>query len=215
VLRHKPGDEIVVVDGCGAVYWVRLTTIAPDVIQGRIEKKEQFLGEAAIPIKVIVPMLKGQRMDTMIEKGTELGVTDFLVTQSAHSVAKITDNKLDRWRRIALAAMKQCLRSVLPNINYFPSLKATLESVQEDKAKLLYADMKGENLLDAADLKSDTKASRQTSVILTVGPEGGFSDEEAGLLDRFGGKSFYLGKRRLRSDTAVIAALSQLQAILN
>jgi 16S rRNA (uracil1498-N3)-methyltransferase len=215
VLRHKHGDEIVVVDGCGMAYWVTITDIAQDTIIGRITKQEQSWGEARIPVKVIIPILKGQRMDTVIEKGTELGVTDFLVTQTAHSVAEITDNKLERWRRIAKAAMKQCLRSVLPTISPFPSLKAALKSLEQDSDKTYYADMNGGKLLEVINLENDSETKRVKTIIMAVGPEGGFSGEEVGLLDRYGGKSFRLGKRRLRSDTAVIAALSQLQAISN
>ncbi len=214
VLRHKPGDEIVVVDGCGTAYWVTLIGIAPDVIEGQIEKKEQSWGEPTIPIKVIVPVLKGQRMDAVIEKGTELGVTGFLVMQTTHSVAKITDNKLDRWRRISLAAMKQCLRSVLPDIHQFPNLKAALEAEQAAKATILYADMRGGRLTEIIAAKREIVTTKNAPVIIAVGPEGGFSEEELILLDAYGAVSFDLGQRRLRSDTAVIAALSQIQAIL-
>ena len=214
VLRHKQGDEIVVVDGCGMAYWVTVIDMERDSITGQITKKEQSWGEATIPIKVIVPVLKGQRMDTVIEKGTELGVTSFLVTQTTHSVAKITDNKLDRWRRIALAAMKQCLRSALPDISQFPNLKAALESGQAGTAMVFYAEMNGERLLDIVDLKGEVQANRHTTFVMAVGPEGGFSEEELSLMDIYGAMPFNLGKRRLRSDTAVIAALSQLQVIL-
>ncbi len=214
VLRHKPGDEIMVVDGCGTAYWVTLINMAPDVIEGQIEKKEQSWGEATIPIKVIVPVLKGQRMDTVIEKGTELGVTGFLVTQTTHSVAKITDNRLDRWRRISLAAMKQCLRSVLPVISQFPNLKAALESGQSANVTMFYADIKGGRLTEIIVAKGEILTTKNTSVIIVVGPEGGFSEEECTLLDAYGAVPFNLGQRRLRSDTAVIAALSQIHAML-
>lgn len=228
VLRHGSGDKITVVDGQGKAYWVTITLNRKGTITGTIDRVEAGWGESKTCIRVIVPPLKGQRMDTVIEKGTELGVSWFGIPKTQNSVVPVTANKLDRWGRIALAAMKQCCRSLCPTIQSFPTLEESLTIAELRGAIILYADLgkpelwrKGqlEGLLRFPRVKARGKArndrgqlqdSQGIRVAVAVGPEGGFSDDEIALLDKWGAIPFGLGARRLRSDTAVIAALAQI-----
>jgi 16S rRNA (uracil1498-N3)-methyltransferase len=216
VLRHKPGDQVVVVDGCGNAYWVTLTEIRQEYATGEIGRSEQHWRESPVPIGVIIPPLKGQRVDGVIEKGTELGASWFRIPRTEHAVAKVTPHKLDRWRRIALAAMKQCGRSVLPSIQQFPDLASAVgDGSETDRQPLIfYADPEGAQLSEAIKDTDHILKGADAQVYIAVGPEGGFSDEERRLLGQHGAVAFSLGSRRLRSDTAVIAALSQLNGLI-
>jgi len=224
VVRHTSGDKAIVVDGGGKAYWVTLSIGPQGIITGTIEKEEPGWGESKTTIGVIIPPLKGHRMDTVIEKGTELGVSSFYIPNTKNAVARVTASKLDRWHRIALAAMKQCCRSVCPTILTFPELEETLTEINKAGADIFYAD-KGkpalcqmtpnERLLCFARPNghlwcNNTSQHQDTRVVVAVGPEGGFSDGEITTLNNYGGIPFGLGLRRLRSDTAVIAALAQI-----
>ncbi|KPL08206.1 hypothetical protein AMJ86_01520 [bacterium SM23_57] len=226
VLRHKPGDKIVVVNGCGQAYWVTLTVLSKGIVTGTIEKEEQSWGESSVPIGVIIPPLKGQRMDTVIEKGTELGATWFMIPHTHNTVATATPNKLDRWKRIALAAMKQCGRSVWPAIRIFPNFNSALIACLEldvfefkdtvaqhstdtrSRADVFYADMDSTNSFRNWFTDSDNHRDSGRTFCIAVGPEGGFSEEEVQEFARVGAKAFTLGPRRLRSDTAIITVLA-------
>jgi 16S rRNA (uracil1498-N3)-methyltransferase len=224
VLRHKSGDKIVVVNGCGQAYWVILKVLPKGIVTGIIEKEEQSWGESLVSIGVIIPPLKGQRMDTVIEKGTELGVTWFMIPHTHNTVAKATENKLDRWKRIALAAMKQCGRSVWPSIRIFPNLQATLAECnnikiaaptqqnqqQQPSLIILYGDQGGLAMPDILSQGDEKQSVNRQMVFIAVGPEGGFSSDELQLLQSVSATPVNLAPRRLRSDTAIITALSQL-----
>ena len=224
VLRHKSGDKIVVVNGCGQAYWVILKALSKGTVTGTIENEEQSWGESPVPIGIIIPTLKGQRMDTIIEKGTELGATWFMIPHTKNTVAKATPNKLDRWKRIALAAMKQCGRSVLPAIRRFSNLQNALEERNHIKIPaltpeiqkqlpppiILYADQSGLAIPDILPQDNDNQSVSRKPVFVAVGPEGGFSPDELRLLQNVSATPVNLAPRRLRSDTAIITALSQL-----
>jgi 16S rRNA (uracil1498-N3)-methyltransferase len=210
VVRHISCDKIIVVDGCGKAYWVTLLIGHQEIITGAIEKEESGWGESKMNIGVIIPPLKGHRMDTVIEKGTELGVCSFCISNTENTVARVGASKLDRWHRIALSAMKQCCRSVCPVILQFLNLEESLKASTQSETIVLFADMGkpklNRSMLPTSFFRKDSKAS----VAVAVGPEGGFSDEEIALLNNCGGIPFGLGPRRLRSDTAVMAALAQI-----
>jgi len=224
VLRHKPGDILVVVDGVGRAYWVDLTEVGMAAVTGKIERQESMWGEPEVPIGLIIPPLKGSRLDWVVEKGTELGAGCFLITRTRNSLPQPGSNRLDRWRRIALSAMKQCGRSILPMVESFPALEVALDACRKDlapsgralsRAGIIYAKMGKPGIADNVGITEKIQ-SRQWDVIwVAMGPEGDFSVEELSLLEGVGAWSFGLGNRRLRSDTAAVAALAQLNGVLN
>jgi len=214
VVRHTSGDKAIVVDGCGKAFWVALSIEQQGIITGTIEKEERNLGESKTNIGVIIPPLKGHRMDTVIEKGTELGISSFYIPNVKNAVARVTASKLDRWHRIALSAMKQCCRSVCPSVQQYPNLKEALTAIKTAGVIVLYADMGKPPLSRSMFPKSLFQENSKAGVVVAVGPEGGFSDEEILLLQKQGAIPFGLGPRRLRSETAVLAALAQINALL-
>jgi 16S rRNA (uracil1498-N3)-methyltransferase len=224
VLRHKPGDEVWVVDGVGHGYWARLTEFSKESVAGEIRDEKIGWGELKVPVGLIIPALKGARMETVIEKGTELGARWFLIPQTRHAVAKPTPEKLKRWRRIAMSAMKQCGRSYLPTIQSFTDLNSALDACQtlagtlEEKQSpygIVFAEMGAPQLLDNVLVRKKIGSGAWRSIFVAVGPEGGFSEEEVKKLREEGAIAFSLGTRRLRSDTAAIASLAQVISIIN
>ena len=224
VLRHKPGDVVMVVDGVGHGYWVLLKDFSKDSVRGEIQDEEMGWGESKVPIGLIIPALKGARMDTVIEKSTELGVRWFLLPQTQYAVAKANPNKLERWRRIALSAMKQCGRSYLPMIQSFPDLASAFEACRRSVGAfaengpqfgIVYAKMGAPSLPDNTHISDQIRTGTWKAVFTAVGPEGGFSEEEIGQLQDTGALPYGLGKRRLRSDTAAIVSMTLVGGIMD
>ena len=116
VMRHSEGDTIFVTDGLGNIFQTRITSTAGKKVTAGVERKIQYENKLA-NITFCIPRLKSaDRLEFAIEKCVELGITNFLIFQSARTIAK--SSKLERWNKIAIAAMKQSLRSYLPEINY-------------------------------------------------------------------------------------------------
>ena len=214
----------MVVDGSGQAYWVNLVEVGKTESTGKIERREPKWGESEVSIGLIIPALKGSRLDWVVEKGTELGASCFLITQTRNTLAQSSANKLDRWRRIALSAMKQCGRSILPTVESFQALEAALDECRKlslpsgqvlSRVGILHAKMGEPGIDKNADINEKIQSGMWEAILVVVGPEGDFSEEEFRLLEGVGALSFGLGNRRLRSDTAAIAGLSRLSGILN
>ncbi len=204
VLRHKVGDKISVVDGRGMEYEVELEAVSLERVQGRILERRKGEREPLTRVTLAQSIPKGSRMDYLIEKATELGVDRVIPVVSARSqVLPDGDSKVRRWRRIALSAMKQSGRSILPAVEGVIRLPELLDSIEEQDLSLIAWEGGGKRL---GELLHDGIQS----VLLVVGPEGGFQESEVNLVTRKGALAVTLGKRTLRSETAGIALLTVL-----
>ncbi len=204
VLRKQPGDRIWVVDGAGKAYEVVIRLVAPEMIECEILYEHHHLHEPDIDVTLAVAQLKNpSRMDWIIEKATELGVRTVIPLQTERTIARSA--KEDRWNNIALAAMKQSGRCILPKIT--PS--ANLESVIADAAgydvKLIPYE-RTDHVLFIAEALKHRKPPR--SALILIGPEGGFTDDEVKMAEKAAFTQVSLGRRRLRTETAAIIALS-------
>ena len=186
VLRKKVRDVVNVVDGEGNLYTIVLTEIRKAVARGEIQKKVRFIGESNFRLTLAQAVPKGNRFDLIVEKGTELGVTTFIPLICEHSVVEATPARMNRWKKVAIAAMKQSGRSILPDIKPAQSVKEVIQKQQPIK-----------------------------SMTVLVGPEGGFSLEEVNFALENRYKSFTLGPRRLRSETAGIASAAILMELMD
>jgi 16S rRNA (uracil1498-N3)-methyltransferase len=201
VLRKQPGEMIWVSDGNGCVYETLIRSIYAYGVECEILKAHPQLHEPGIELTLAVGLLKNpSRMDWIIEKGTELGVSQFLPLLTRYTIAQSV--KEERWRNIALAAMKQCGRCVLPKI--FPPMKLTtaFEYGASNDVKLIPFE-KTENVLFIGEVM---KRHVPKSAIIFIGPEGGFTDEEIVQAEQAGCMQVSLGPRRLRTETAAIVA---------
>ena len=201
-MRLGVGDEIVVVDGAGSTFHVELETLTGKRAVGRILSRTSDAGEPAQPIHASMALLKNaSRWEVFIEKAVELGCTRItpLLTQRT---LKVRFNRR-RSDAILVAALKQSGRSRLPILDDPIKLRHLLKEKEEDTLGVICH----EASLEAMSF-STVLAKADSGVSLLVGPEGGFTEEEVTLADDAGYHRIWLGARRLRAETAAIAALS-------
>ncbi len=198
VMRVRPSDALRVVDGEG-----REATAVAGALEGgrlrvRLTRIDRGTGEASRIGTLALPWIRSAaRLEWALEKGTELGVSDFAIfgaDRSVHRGLAAVEGKRERWRRITLAAMKQCGRASWPPVAVYPDLAALLAA--DASAPLWVADPAGE---------TSVPPEAPPRRILLVGSEGGWSGPEEALLGARGALRLSLGPRRLRTETAAIA----------
>jgi 16S rRNA (uracil1498-N3)-methyltransferase len=203
VLRAEAGDEIVVVDGEGGWHRVRIDHAAPEQVVGTVEETRREVGEPDVHVTIGMGMLtKRDRFETFVEKAVELGAARIVPLSTRHT--EQTSVRSDRLRRIMVAAVKQCRRSRLPALAEPQSLDEELSAAAAERRFLCHG---GE---EAAPLGSALAEADGEDVLLLVGPEGGFADEEVDRARSGGCVPVHLGARRLRAETAGIAALTRV-----
>jgi len=206
VKRKRVGDKVHATDGEGNFYTVQLIKIKATQAIAEIGKIQRLVGESLVSITLAQGLIKSQRMDWLIEKGTELGIRKFIPVQTDFCQTNPSDLKLNRWARVAQAAMKQCGRSILPQIEKKVKVKE-LADVLERPAFFAHPGVRttvNEALAEIQKKRKDTIRS----LSLLVGPEGGFSDDEVNLFKQWGFFQVQLGQRRLRSETAAITLIT-------
>jgi 16S rRNA (uracil1498-N3)-methyltransferase len=202
VLRKSVGDRIWVVDGEGKAYEVVIQLVTLESVECEILYEHFHHHEPDIDVTLAVAQLKNpSRMDWLIEKATELGVRTFIPLQTARTIARSA--KEERWNNIALAAMKQSGRCILPKISLPMSLAEVLEDEKKYDLKLIPYE-RTDHILFIAEAMKHRKTPR--SVLIVIGPEGGFTDEEIQLAEGAEFMQVSLGRRRLRTETAAITA---------
>ncbi len=201
-LRHGVGDEIVVVDGAGGRYRVRLTAADKHSAVGEVVAEERDAGEPSYRLTVGLGTLKNAgRFETFVEKAVELGVST-IVPLSTERTERMS-LKAGRLENILVAAMKQSGRSHLPVLREAQSLKQLLEV--SDSLRILCHESADPGAVLPRIL--DASPAWEALTIL-VGPEGGFSDAEVARAMEAGWTVASLGPRRLRAETAAIAVAS-------
>lgn len=200
VMRKHVGDALRVVDGCGNAFDVVIREIHRRTAICVIRERHHLLNEPQRYLTLAVALLKNSaKFDFLVEKCTELGVSAIVPLLTERTLPR--HGRTERWQTLALAAMKQSMRCVLPKIHEVRSLKAFLTSVASDSLKLLpHEKVASPTLFDIL------QQFNGESVCVCIGPEGGFSDEEVELARTAGFQAVSLGRRRLRTETAAIAA---------
>jgi 16S rRNA (uracil1498-N3)-methyltransferase len=208
VLRYRRGEVIEVVDGKGRKYKVMISSCEKNLAECKILSKTLLENEPKVFLTLAQSIGKGMKMDWVIEKGTEIGVSSFIPVVTSRTLVQLGEEKekdrLVRWKRVAVSSMKQSLRSVLPDIRKFTSLEKLLSQIKDyDLALSGSLDKKAKRIKS---LFSSKKSF--TKLLVIVGPEGGFTQEEEEKLVQAGAIPVNLGKRRLRTETAGIVFCS-------
>ena len=146
VLRMLPGDKISLFDGTGNIYMAVIDKITKDKIKTSIIKKEKALPEAPY-VHLGIALLKGSKMDLIIQKVTELGVNTIIPFTSQHCVAHEKKARLDRWERIAFESCKQCERPVPPVLKPLQDLNGILKTPGEKDTKIIFGRRAGGRVL--------------------------------------------------------------------
>ena len=200
VLRLKIGDLIILIDGKSTGYIGEIKKVNKKELFGNIKKVVKDLGENKYTIHIYPALIKKSRFEILLEKATELGVKEIHPLIMNRSVFQTID--LDRCKKILIASAKQCRRSFFPIIHEPKSLESLF------KTKKIYTYYACH--LDADHNLFSFNISRICPINVIIGPEGGFSKNELGLMEEKGIIFFSLGKRRLRSETAAITSLALL-----
>ena len=206
VKRKRIGDQVFVTDGEGNFYTVRLKQIQATKAVAEIIKIRRLVGEPSVEITLAQGMIRSQRMDWLIEKGTELGIRKFIPVQMDFCQVKASDLRISRWQRLAQAAMKQSGRSYLPLIEK----KQKINDLSEKLLKPVLFAHPGvrKNVGDVLNAVRQRQGKAVRFISLLVGPEGGFSDDQIEQFRQWGYFQVHLGQRRLRSETAAIALIT-------
>ena len=203
VLRKQIGDEISAVDGEGLLYHGSIRELSKDRLVVDIVETVREAGEPAMKLVIALASLKGGHFDLVIEKGVEIGVAAFQPMITDRIIAK-PESKTERWRKKALTAMKQSGRSRCPHIFEPAGFRAVIENHNYDQVLIAHEAV---NPADSTDL---AKLKNVSSVLLLVGPEGGFTDGELEFAVKNGAAPMSLGRRRLRAETAALVAATMV-----
>ena len=205
VLRMQPGDALVLFNGEGGEYPAVITAIDKRNVTVTTEQLVDSVSESSLQLHLGIAMSKGDRMDWIVQKATELGVAWITPLYSERVELKLqgdrAEKKLEHWRGVAIAACEQCGRNRLPEIGAIQPLASWLERTNADARFVLHH--RTEAALDAN--------AKPASVALLVGPEGGLTASEIAAAERKGFAPLRLGPRVLRTETAPLAAISVLQ----
>ena len=206
VLRLAKGDLITVMDGSGWEFLVVLDVIDQRKILGTVVEKSRSSGEPKFPITLYQGILKGNKFDNVLQKGTELGVINFVPVLCERSIPRGTldsfDRKLDRYRTIAREASELSCRGIVPSISQTITLEDAFKHATGD-CILLWEQEKVTGIMEY--LKDQSNCYQGIS--LFVGPEGGFTTDEIQTAISHGLSVVSLGRRILRAETASLAAL--------
>ena len=201
VLRMNPFDEINVVDGMH-VYSCRIATVKKDEVIADIVETKDISTEPTVKVTLFQGIPKAAKMEIIIQKTVELGVSEIIPVITERSIPIPGENKLGRWKRISENASKQSGRGIIPDILAPVSFEIAASMIARLDER--YAAWELEANLSAREAFSNSIGQ---TIGLVIGPEGGFSNEEIETLKRCGVKTFSLGKRILRTETAGFAAL--------
>ncbi len=198
VLRMKIGEEITVCDGEGKDYKAKITDITKEEVKADILSAEQCDAEPSVKITLYQALPKQGKMEYIIQKNTELGVSEFVPVYTRYCVVKPTD-KTARWQKVAFEAAKQCGRGIIPKVRDAINIKEAAKEMSKFAHKAVFYECEKETTVRDV-IKPGIK-----EIAIMIGPEGGFSGEEIEMLKGMGVASVTLGKRILRTETAAAA----------
>jgi 16S rRNA (uracil1498-N3)-methyltransferase len=200
-LRLAPGDLIKVTDGIGNLYDVMLGVPGRVGTSAEIVKVSRWGNEIAVEMTVAFGLTLQGKADDIIEQCTQLGVRAFVPLLTAKSLARLDEDKartrIERWRKVAISAVKQSQRSYLPTIASPCDIRRLATSFG-DYDLVLIGSLQGKRL------EYDEQLAAAKSILLITGPEQGFTIEEETALTNAGAKPVLLGERRLRAELAPI-----------
>lgn len=208
VLRKRSGDRVQVVDSGGVAYAATLRIDDRNVHASLDERLEGAAVEPALRITVAQAVPKGQKMDLVIEKSTELGAHAIVPVRSARVIGHATsDSKVERWRRIARSAAQQSGRTQVPEVAEIQDWDALLPTFAAyDRVYIAW------EIAEPAPLRDvfETGLTGIRSALVAIGPEGGFGADEVERAREHGATPISLGHRILRTETAALVVLSAM-----
>ena len=205
VLRMRPGEEVEAFDGVQHTYRLRLTAVSSGAVEGAVVSRSPVPVAAEVPLTLGQAVPKGAKMELIVEKCSELGLTTLVPLYTERTVVRARPerlaDRLARWRRIAEAAARQCGRPALLDVQAPMSLADFCAHYQTVVGKIVCWEQEPRCGLRQALNRLDGKAP----IVVLIGPEGGWTPAEIALARARGFVPVHLGPRILRTETAAIA----------
>ncbi|MBR6044876.1 MAG: 16S rRNA (uracil(1498)-N(3))-methyltransferase [Ruminococcus sp.] len=208
-LRMRPGERLTVCCD-GTDHECEIEAITSDEVRCRVLSSAPTEGEPRLRLTLFQALPKSDKMELIVQKTVELGVSEIVPVVTERCVSRPDDKsaakKTERWQKIALSAAKQCGRGIIPTVSLPVSFEKCLGLCKESERRLFCYEGGGESL-------TAQRLDEAGSAALLIGPEGGFSDEEAAAAKAAGLVPVTLGKRILRCETAPIAATAAVMLL--
>jgi len=208
VLRLRVGEALTLFNGLGGEYAGMIDKAHGGEVTVAIGGRAEIERESPLSLTLAQGVSRGERMDLVVQKATELGVRSLVPLLTERSVVRLTaqqaDRKVNHWRAITIAACEQCGRNHLPALARPKSFGEFLHALKDGGARLL--------LSPTAALKVEDVPRPVGAATVLIGPEGGLADSEVDAAVRAGFTAVRMGPRVLRTETAAIAALTLLQS---
>lgn len=212
VLRLECGEIILLCDMNNSINYVsEINKIEKDKIICMIQNKIENQAEGNVELTIFQGLPKADKMELIIQKGTELGVKEFVPVNFERCIVKLKgkdeDKKIDRWQKIAEMAAKQSGRDLVPKITNIESIKNVCNLIQNyDIVLVAYENEKDNSLKQELNKLRNIKENIKIAVV--IGPEGGIAENEINLFKQAGGKIITLGNRILRTETVCLMCAS-------
>jgi 16S rRNA (uracil1498-N3)-methyltransferase len=215
VLRLRSGDALTVFDGSGGEYGARIEEFRKNSVVVMVEDHRLLDRESPLPLTLAQGISRGERMDWVIQKATELGTSRIVPLFTKRSMVRLdekqADRKLQHWRAIAIAACEQCGRNKIPELAAPVDFYDVLPADDSGATRLLLSPTGDLRIEDLQGIGQDVRQSASKGITVLIGPEGGLEDVEQEAALAAGFKAVRLGPRVLRTETAAIAALTIIQ----
>lgn len=212
VLRLELREKIKICDKETSVNYIsEITEITAKYVNCKIIEKAENESEGNVELHIYQGLPKADKMELIIQKGTELGVSEFIPVALKRCIVKLSgkdeDKKIERWNKIAEVAAKQSMRDIVPKVRNVENIKNLCSKIQEYDIVLLAYELEENNYIKNELLKIKDKQEKYKIAVI-IGPEGGIDAEEAEILKQNGAKVISLGKRILRTETVALQVSS-------
>ncbi|ASS76098.1 16S rRNA (uracil(1498)-N(3))-methyltransferase [Tumebacillus algifaecis] len=202
VLRMEAGEQVIVCDGVGHAYLVELTELGGEQVVGRIMEQLADTAEPRVKITLAQGLPKGDKMDLIVQKGTEVGISRFVPLEMARCIVQYDQKKeqkrRERWQKIAKEAAEQAHRTLIPSVGIGMTLKQLVGNL--DGFDLVLVPYEGEKARGLREVLQEHPDVGHICVV--IGPEGGISEAEIETALAAGAIPVTLGPRILRTETA-------------
>lgn len=206
VLRHRCGDEISVIDGCGTLYRCRIISDSPKGVEAAVVSHENDWGGHPYRLHLAVcPTKNNDRYEWFAEKACEIGLDELSPVIGEHSERRVL--KTARIEKVLISAAKQSLKASVPSVNEPVSVKEFILNASKETLRLI-AYCFEDDRVPRRSIKEVLDSSEAKEIIVMIGPEGDFSKAEAELALEQGFIPVHLGTSRLRTETAALTAAS-------
>ncbi len=209
VLRMHSGQHIQIVSSDRVTALMEIMSVTADAAYVRFVRRIEQVNESSVKIILAQGLAKGEKMDFIVQKAVEIGVNTIIPVEMEHSVVRLdgtkAEKKVARWQKIAEEAAKQSKRDIVPEVTCVMKLTEVLQKYVCKTKLIAY-----EGETDMGLKKTLQSVQDLEEIMLIIGPEGGIAEKELKLAEAAGVKTFSLGKRILRTETAGLAAVAAI-----